>query len=119
MKFWNLRNDTEIPEDGVLDIDGEIVVEEGWFTSPGAVVARDFREALKGVKNVTVRINSPGGDVMAGADIYSALREHSLNGAGRVKVVIIALAASAASVIAMAGDEIEMYPTSYMMIHNP
>ena len=119
MKFWNLRNDTEIPEDGVLDIDGEIVAEESWFSGPNAVVARDFREALKGVKNVTVRINSPGGDVMAGADIYSALREHSMNGAGRVKVVITALAASAASVIAMAGDEIEMYPTSYMMIHNP
>ena len=56
---------------------------------------------------------------MAGAEIYSALREHSMNGRGRVRVEITALAASAASVIAMAGDEIAMYPTSYMMIHNP
>ena len=119
MKFWNLRKDGEAPEDGVLDIDGEIVTEPGWFDGPGTVIARDFREALKGVKNVTVRINSPGGDVMAGADIYSALREHSMNGHGKVTVVVTALAASAASVIAMAGDEIKMYPTSYMMIHNP
>ena len=37
-KFWNLKNDAEAPEDGVLDIDGEIVAEKGWFTGPDAVV---------------------------------------------------------------------------------
>ena len=119
MKFWNLRQSMDDPADGVLDIDGEIVVEPGWFTPDGAIIAKNFRKALQGVKNVTVRINSPGGDVMGGSEIYSALREHSMNGEGRIKVVITALAASAASVIAMAGDEIAMYPTSYMMIHNP
>ena len=118
-RFWNLRNDQDAPEDGVLDIDGEIVAEAGWFTSDGAVIAKDFRKALEGLKNVTVHINSPGGDVMAGAEIYSALREHSLNGEGRVKVIITALAASAASVVAMAGDEIQISPVAYMMIHNP
>ena len=119
MKFWNLKNDAETPEDGELDIDGEIVAEKGWFTSSGAIVAKEFREALKGVKNVTVHINSPGGDVMAGAEIYSALREHSMNGEGKVHVIVTALAASAASIIAMAGDRISMHPTAYMMIHNP
>lgn len=119
MTFWNLKNDAEIPEDGVLDIDGEIVAEKGWFTSDGVCVASDFRKALKGVKNVTVHINSPGGDVMAGAEIYSALREHSLNGEGTVTVIVTALAASAASIIAMAGDRILMHPVAYMMIHNP
>ena len=119
MKFWNLKNDTDAPEDGVLDIDGEIVAEKGWFTSDGACVAKEFRKALAGVKNVTVHINSPGGDVMAGAEIYSALREHSMNGEGSVHVIITALAASAASIIAMAGDRISMHPTAYMMIHNP
>ena len=118
-RFWNLKKDAEIPEDGVLDIDGEIVAEEGWFLPEGACVARNFRKALKGVKNVTVHINSPGGDVMAGAEIYSALREHSLNGEGRVKVIVTGLAASAASVVAMAGAEIVMHPVAYMMIHNP
>jgi ATP-dependent Clp protease protease subunit len=119
-RFWNLKKDAEIPEDGVLDIDGEIVAESGWWMpEEGVCVARNFRKALKGVKNVTVHINSPGGDVMAGAEIYSALREHSLNGEGRVKVIVTGLAASAASVVAMAGDEILMHPVAYMMIHNP
>ena len=118
-RFWNLRNDQDAPEDGVLDIDGEIVAEAGWFTSDGAVIAKDFRKALEGLKNVTVHINSPGGDVMAGAEIYSALREHSMNGEGSVHVIVTALAASAASVIAMAGDRISMHPVAYMMIHNP
>ncbi len=119
MKFWNLKNDADAPEDGVLDIDGEIVAEKGWFTPAGAIVAKEFREALKGVKNVTVHINSPGGDVMAGAEIYSALKEHSMNGEGSVHVIITALAASASSIIAMAGDRISMHPAAYMMIHNP
>ena len=116
MKFWNLTQDTEIPEDGVLDIEGPIST-EAWFGDE--TVARDFRQALKGLRNVTVHINSPGGDVMAGAEIYSALMEHSMNGRGRVKVIITALAASAASVVAMAGDEILISPVAYMMIHNP
>ena len=119
MRFWNLTSDPATPEDGVLDIDGEIVAEEGWFTPSGACVAKDFRAALKQLKNVTVHINSPGGDVMAGAEIYSALREHSMNGEGRITVIVTALAASAASIIAMAGDEILMHPVAYMMIHNP
>ena len=119
MTFWNLKNDAEIPEDGVLDIDGEIVAEPGWFTGPDACVASDFRKALKGVKNVTVHINSPGGDVIAGAEIYSALREHSLNGEGSVTVIVTGIAASAASIIAMAGDRILMHPVAYMMIHHP
>ena len=124
-RFWNLKktfNEAEDPlgpADGVLDIDGEIVAEEGWFMPDGVCVARDFRKALKNVRNVTVHINSPGGDVMAGAEIYSALREHSLNGEGTVTVIVTALAASAASIIAMAGDRILMHPVAYMMIHNP
>ena len=119
MTFWNLKNDLNSPGDGVLDIDGEIVTEKGWWTGPDAVVAKDFRKALKGVKNVTVHINSPGGDVIAGAEIYSALREHSLNGEGSVTVIVTGIAASAASIIAMAGDRILMHPVAYMMIHNP
>lgn len=124
-RFWNLKktvNEAEgplAPEDGVLDIDGEIVAEEGWFMPEGVCVARNFRKALNSVRNVTVHINSPGGDVMAGAEIYSALREHSLNGRGTVTVIVTGLAASAASVVAMAGDEILMHPVAYMMIHNP
>ena len=116
MRFWNLAPDPEIPEDGVLDIEGPIAEEQFWGDECSS---RDFRKALDGMGNVTVHINSPGGDVMAGAEIYSALREHSMNGKGRVKVIVTALAASAASVVAMAGDEIQISPVAYMMIHNP
>ena len=116
MKFWNLTNDAEIPEDGVLDIEGPIADEVYWGDETSS---KEFRKALEGVKNVTVHINSPGGDVLAGAEIYSALREHSLNGKGKVTVIVTALAASAASVVAMAGDEILISPVAYMMIHNP
>ncbi len=119
MRFWNLTTDGAPGDDAELEISGEIVAERGWFTEDGACVARDFREALSKCGNVTVKINSPGGDVMAGSEIFAALREHSDKGRGEVHVVITALAASAASVIAMAGDTVEMYPTSYMMIHNP
>ena len=116
MRFWNLIPDDEMPGDGVLDIEGPISEDDWWGDGCSS---REFRKALEGVGNVTVHINSPGGDVMAGAEIYSALREHSLNGKGKVKVIITALAASAASVVAMAGDEILISPVAYMMIHNP
>ena len=128
MSFWCFKNldgkpaepmrpdESKAPADGVLDIDGPIAAEQ-WFGDE--VSSREFRQQLKSLRNVTVHINSPGGDVMAGAEIYSALREHSLNGRGKVTVIVTALAASAASVVAMAGDEILMSPVAYMMIHNP
>ena len=119
MTFWNFRNADSQDAPATLDIEGELVVEDGWWTDPGAVIARNFRKALDQVGAVVVRINSPGGDVLAGAEIYNALREHSTSGKGRVTVHVTALAASAASVVAMAGDEILMNPTAYMMIHNP
>ncbi len=119
MPFWNFRNDESNPEDGVLQIDGVLSVEPDWWNTNGTVVARSIRRTLGRVKDVTVYINSPGGDVMAGAEIYTALREHSTQGLGKVTVKISGIAASAASVVAMAGDEILMSPVAYMMIHNP
>ena len=116
MRFWNLIPDDETPGDGVLDIEGPISEDDWWGDGCSS---REFRKALAGVGNVTVHINSPGGDVMAGAEIYSARREHSMNGKGKVTVIVTALAASAASVVAMAGDEILISPVAYMMIHNP
>ncbi len=115
-KFFNLAPSADNPADGELDINGVISSGE-WFDDD--VTPAQFKQALAGCRNVTVRINSPGGDVMAGAEIYSALLEHRLNGRGRVTVIITALAASAASVVAMAGDEILISPVAYMMIHNP
>ena len=116
MKFWNLTQNPDAAEDGELTISGEIVAEPSWFFGPeNECVASDLIAELKKYRNVTVRINSPGGDVMAGAAIYTALMEHP----GNVTVIVTALAASAASVIAMAGSEVIMSPAAYMMIHNP
>ena len=72
-------------------------------------------ELTAGEGDITVWINSPGGDVFAAAQIYNMLKDY----AGKVTVRIDSLAASAASVIAMAGDEVYMSPVAMMMIHNP
>lgn len=68
---------------------------------------------LKGKQDVTVRINSPGGDLFAGLAIYNALRAHP----GKVTVQVLGVAASAAAVIAMAGSRIEIARSARIMIH--
>ncbi|HDX0789759.1 head maturation protease, ClpP-related [Stenotrophomonas maltophilia] len=80
------------------------------------VTAKRISAALRAIgdKDVVVNINSPGGDFFEGVAIYNLLREHQ----GRVTVQVMGLAASAASVIAMAGDEILMGDGSFLMIHN-
>jgi ATP-dependent protease ClpP protease subunit len=80
------------------------------------VSAKDFVTALRDVKtpNIRLRINSPGGDVFDGIAIYNALRAHP----AKKTVHIDGLAASIASVIAMAGDEIVMADSAFMMIHD-
>ncbi|WP_161945125.1 Clp protease ClpP, partial [Streptococcus suis] len=65
-------------------------------------------------EDIEIHINSGGGSVFAGSEIFTALKSYS----GKKVVKIVGLAASAASVIAMAGDVIEMSPTAQMMIHN-
>ena len=75
-----------------------------------------FRDELnRGTGNVTVWINSPGGDCFAAAQIYNMLMEYR----GNVDVRIDGIAASAASVIAMAGNTVSISPVGMMMIHNP
>jgi ATP-dependent Clp protease protease subunit len=124
MPFWkfivNQATETE-PESVELRIEGDIVDDDEawlyeWFgmpsTSPNA-----FKEELsqyKG-KDITVWIDSYGGSVFAAAGIYNALKEHN----GKITVKIDSKAMSAASVIAMAGDEVLMSPMAVMMIHNP
>jgi ATP-dependent protease ClpP protease subunit len=79
------------------------------------VTASDFVNELQGVdaKNITLRVNSPGGDVFDGLAILNSLRNHPAT----VNVMVDGLAASAASFIAMAGDSVTMAPNSMMMIH--
>ena len=90
------------------------IAEESWFDDD--VTPQMFKDELQGGSgDITVWINSPGGDCVAAAQIYNMLREYK----GNVTVKIDGIAASAASVIAMAGSTVLMSPVSMMMIHNP
>lgn len=90
------------------------IAEESWFDDD--VTPQLFKdELMSGEGDVTVWINSPGGDCIAAAQIYNMLKEYP----GNITVKVDGLAASAASVIAMAGDTVLMSPVSMMMIHNP
>ncbi len=110
-KFWKIKNSLE--DERTLILNGTIA-EESWFDDD--VTPKLFKQDLDaGTGNITVWINSPGGDVFAAASIYNMLIDY----AGKVTVKIDGLAASAASVIAMAGDTIYMSPVSMLMIHNP
>jgi len=91
------------------------VIGEDWWTGGGFTDKR-MAAALRNIgdRDVTVDINSPGGDMFEGIAMYNMLAQHK----GRVTVNVMGLAASAASIIAMAGDTINMAPGSFMMIHN-
>lgn len=84
-----------------------------FWTSEG-VTAKSVSAALKGAKDVIVNVNSPGGDFFEGIAIYNLLRAHE----GRVDVNIMGLAASAASIVAMAGDSVRIGKAAELMIHN-
>lgn len=97
----------------ILFLNGTIA-EDSWFDDD--VTPQLFKEELNsGSGNITVWINSPGGDCVAAAQIYNMLMEYK----GDVIVKIDGIAASAASVIAMAGTKVLMSPVSMLMIHNP
>ena len=118
-KFWKwVRN--KAPTEGLPDTEERTlflngtIAEESWFDDD--VTPALFKSELESGKgNITVWINSPGGDCFAAASIYNMLTSYS----GHVTVKIDGLAASAASVIAMAGDTVIVSPVSMLMIHNP
>ncbi len=111
-KFWNWVRDKTTGE-RTLYLSGPIAEETWWGDEVTPKMFKD--DLLSGSGNITVWINSPGGDVFAAAQIYNMLMDY----AGQITVKIDGLAASAASVIAMAGGEVQMSPVSMMMIHNP
>lgn len=98
------------PTIDILDVIGED------FWSGGGVTSRRISAALRsiGERDVVVNVNSPGGDAFEGIAIYNMLREHK----AKVTVRVLGLAASAASIIAMAGDDIEIGRGAFLMIHN-
>ena len=117
-KFWKWKNQTEMTENApnperTLFLNGTIA-SESWFDDD--VTPQIFKDELMSDSgDITVWINSPGGDCVAAAQIYNMLMEYP----GSVTVKIDGIAASAASVIAMAGTKVKMSPVSMLMIHNP
>ena len=110
-KFWNwVRNEGE---KRVLLLDGEISDETWWGDEVTPAIFRSELNAAEG--DIDLWINSPGGDCYAAAQIYNMLMEYK----GNVNVKIDGIAASAASVVAMAGTIVEMSPVATIMIHNP
>lgn len=111
-RFWKWKNQTET-EERTLFLNGTIA-EDSWFDDE--VTPQIFKDELNsGTGNITVYINSYGGDCVAAAQIYNMLTNYN----GKVTIKIDGIAASAASVIAMAGDKVLMSPVSVIMIHNP
>lgn len=112
-KFWQMK--------ALAEGEAEILIYEfigyDWWTDTG-VTAKQFAEDLKAlgdVSKIILRINSPGGEVFDGNTIYNLLKSHK----AYVETHIDGIAASIASVIALAGDKIIMPENAMMMVHNP
>lgn len=113
LKFWKWKNQSGEESERVLELYGSIA-ETSWFEDD--VTPKMFHDELfAGNGPVTVWLNSPGGDCIAASQIYSMLMDYK----GDVTIKIDGIAASAASVIAMAGTKVLMAPTALMMIHDP
>ena len=110
-KFWNWVKNEQGERTLLLE---STIAEESWYGDE--VTPATFREELFAEDGpITLSINSPGGDTIAASQIYTMLMEYPYD----VTVKITGIAASAASVIAMAGTKVTMSPTSMMMMHNP
>ncbi|WP_417393660.1 head maturation protease, ClpP-related [Gimesia sp.] len=114
LEMWNpdIRAQVDDPE-STITIYG--VIGEDWWSGEGVTVKR-IDAALRSIgdKPVTVYINSPGGDMWEGIAIHNRLQEHT----NAVTIKVIGIAASAASVIAMAGTNRQIASTAFLMIHN-
>lgn len=114
LKRWNAGlRPTEASVGPSIDI-YDVIGEDPW--SGGGVTLKDISSQLSkiGAQDITVNINSPGGSFFEGLAIYNTFREHK----GAVNVRVMGLAASAASVIAMAGKNIKVASSGFLMIHN-
>jgi len=111
-KFWEFKNQTSDEADLYLYL--EIASWGGGYYAHSAKSFKSEMDALGDLKTLNVYINSPGGDVFEGVAIYNMLKRHRAH----VNVHVDGLAASIASVIAMAGDSIIMPSNAMMMIHN-
>lgn len=110
---WNAGIMSAATDDASIDV-LDVIGEDFWGEGVTAKRIASHLRRLGAEADVTVNINSPGGDFFEGLAIYNTLREHK----GRVTVRILGLAASAASVIAMAGDDVRIARAGFLMVHN-
>jgi ATP-dependent Clp endopeptidase proteolytic subunit ClpP len=112
MSWYEIKNAT----DDAADLFIYDVIGEDWWTG-GGVTAKQFAKDMQALKTATINLhlNSPGGNVWDGQAIYNALIGHP----AKVTTFVDGLAASIASVVAMAGDRIVMAENALMMIHDP
>lgn len=109
--FWKFSQNSG---ENILRIEGII---DDWKIFEDDVTPKDFRAELNSMTgDLEVYINSPGGNIFAAAEIYAMLKEYS---GGKITVKIPSYAASAATIIAMAGDTVEISPLAFMCVHNP
>ena len=113
LERWNPSVQAASTDDNTISVFD--VIGQDYWTGEG-VTAKRIAAALRsiGERDVVVNINSPGGDMFEGLAIYNLLREHP----GKVTVKVLGVAASAASIIAMAGDEVQVARAGFLMIHN-
>lgn len=115
-KFWNFINNED--DTAELLIYGDIVSEKSWWSDDNEVTPNDFSKELNELgdkNNIIVRINSGGGDVFSAFAIYTMLKDNK----AKITIKIDGIAASAATIIAMAGDIIEIPNYAIFMIHDP
>lgn len=124
-RFSNNASDATVAEIHIVDIIGDWIDEiiNDFWGIKATLTAKAFLEQLSkldaSVKTIRVHINSPGGDVFAALNIANALRDQQQTKGRTVETIIDGLAASAASVIAMAGSVVRMSDNALMMVHNP
>lgn len=124
-RFENTASDPTVAEIQIIDVIGDWIDEmiNDYYGVAATVTAKAFVDQLaklpEAVSTINVHINSPGGDVFAALNIANALRDQQLSKGRTVNTIIDGLAASAASVIAMAGKTVRMADNALLMIHNP
>jgi ATP-dependent protease ClpP protease subunit len=123
-RFDNVAGDPTTVDISILDIIGDWLDEYLWpGGGPGVITAKTFVDQLaqlpEPVKTIRLHVNSPGGDVFAAVTMANALRDQRLTKGRTIDVLIDGLAASAASIIIMAGNTIRIGDNALVMVHNP
>lgn len=124
-RFQNAASDPTVAEIYVIDIIGDWIDEliNEYYGMKATLTAKGFLDQLSkldaSVKTIRVSINTPGGDVFAALNIANALRDQQATKGRTVETIVTGLAASAGSIIAMAGSKVTMSDNGLMMIHQP